>query len=139
MLFTRRRFNLFLGLAIAAQGAVPALVFGKSAGTVTEYANEPAVLTQIDRNGPEAIGAKILEGLVDHDADLKLVPALAVSWEQSPDALRHTFHLRTGVKWHDGKPFSSADVAYSILTLKKVHPRRKSTFANLVDVETPDA
>ncbi|OZI71660.1 ABC transporter substrate-binding protein [Bordetella genomosp. 12] len=139
MLFTRRRFNLLMGLAAIAQGAIPTIVFGKSAGTVTEYANEPAVLTQIDRNGPEAIAAKILEGLVDHDADLKLVPALAVSWEQSPDALRHTFHLRKGVKWHDGKPFTSADVAYSLLTLKKVHPRRKSTFANLVDVETPDA
>ncbi|WP_354066004.1 ABC transporter substrate-binding protein [Devosia sp. 2618] len=118
--------------------AAPLTAFAEASGTVTEYASEPAVLTPIDRNGPETISAKIIEGLLDHDADLNAIPALATSWEQSEDALRHTFHLREGVKWHDGKDFTSADVAYSVLTLKQTHPRRKATFANLVDVETPD-
>ncbi len=37
-------------------------------------------------------------------------PELATSWSWSPDNLKLTFKLREGVKWHDGKPFSSADV-----------------------------
>lgn len=139
MTLTRRQFNLLAGMTAISSVVFPAaLLAAVSAGTVTEYANEPAVLTQIDRNGPELIGAKILDGLIDHDADLNPVPALAERWEQSTDALRHTFHLRKGVRWHDGQPFTSADVAYSILTLKAVHPRRKATFANLTAVETPD-
>jgi len=44
------------------------------------------------------------------------------------------------VKWHDGKPFTSADVKYSALEVwKKLHSRGRSTFATLIDVETPDA
>ncbi|WP_227627450.1 ABC transporter substrate-binding protein, partial [Klebsiella michiganensis] len=44
-----------------------------------------------------------------------------------------------GVKWHDGQPFTAQDVAFSILLLKQVHPRGRLTFANVVDVQTPDA
>lgn len=47
--------------------------------------------------------ANIYEPLVRHDRDLKLEPSLATSWEQtSPTVWR--FHLRSGVKWHDGSP-----------------------------------
>ena len=42
------------------------------------------------------------------------------------------------VKFHDGKPFTSADVAYSIQLLKTVHPRGRNTFANVIEVQTPD-
>ncbi len=37
-------------------------------------------------------------------------PMLAVAWQSAPDGLTHTFRLRQGVRWHDGKPFTSADV-----------------------------
>jgi len=40
----------------------------------------------------------------------KIVPDLAESWSYSPDQTRLTFKLRSGVKWHDGKPFSAKDV-----------------------------
>jgi peptide/nickel transport system substrate-binding protein len=42
------------------------------------------------------------------------VPALAERWEVSPDKLTYTFHLRAGVRWHDGAPFGSRDVAFTI-------------------------
>lgn len=54
----------------------------------------------------------IYESLVGFDKDLKLVPALATSWEQtSPTVWR--FHLRKGVKFHDGTPFTAEDVIFS--------------------------
>ncbi|MGE0733852.1 MAG: ABC transporter substrate-binding protein [Alphaproteobacteria bacterium] len=50
------------------------------------------------------------------------------------------FNLRRGVKWHDGKNFTSDDVAFSILKVWKIaHARGRSTFANVTSVETPDA
>ena len=44
---------------------------------------------------------------------LKLEPCLAESWEISPDQLTYTFHLRHGVKWHDGQPFTADDVKFT--------------------------
>jgi peptide/nickel transport system substrate-binding protein len=44
----------------------------------------------------------------------QLRPALATAWEKSDDGLTWTFHLRKGVKFHDGEPFNAAAVKYSI-------------------------
>jgi peptide/nickel transport system substrate-binding protein len=87
----------------------------------------------------QQISAKMLDGLVVYDKKLDPMPALATSWTVSPDARSVTFKLRDGVKWHDGQPFTSADVKYSFEEiLKKHHPRGRATFANLESVETPD-
>ena len=57
----------------------------------------------------------------------------------SDDARTLTFKLRENVKWHDGVPFTSADVKYTFEEiLKKHHPRGRATFANLEQVDTPD-
>jgi peptide/nickel transport system substrate-binding protein len=52
------------------------------------------------------------ESLTAYDSQLNIVPALAESWEQ-PDDLTYIFHLRRGVKWHDGSDFTAADVKYT--------------------------
>ena len=39
-----------------------------------------------------------------------IVPELATDWAWDEDSTRLVFHLRQGVKWHDGKPFTAADV-----------------------------
>lgn len=85
------------------------------------------------------VSSKIHESLLKIDHDLKPQPLLATGWEASPDGLTYTFKLRSGVKWHDGKDFTSADVKYTVMeVLKKLHPRGRSSFAKVVDVETPD-
>ena len=56
----------------------------------------------------------INEGLLRmNNETLKLEPCLAQSWEISPDQLTYTFHLRHGVKWHDGEPFTADDVKFT--------------------------
>ena len=65
------------------------------------------------------------------------VPGLAQSWTVSPDGKTITFKLQQGVKFHDGQPFTSEDVKFSILeVLKKVHPRGVNTFLRVDSIST---
>ncbi|MGS0897550.1 ABC transporter substrate-binding protein [Burkholderia stagnalis] len=85
------------------------------------------------------VSTNIFDGLVNYDAAGQPVPSLATSWQTSPNGKTLTFHLRHGVKWHDGAAFTSADVRYSALHVwKQVHPRGRVTFAELQDVQVPD-
>jgi peptide/nickel transport system substrate-binding protein len=60
------------------------------------------------------------DGLVRYDREWKqIIPNLAESWEVSEDARTYTFKLREGLKWNNGKPFTSADVAFAVELLKE--------------------
>lgn len=102
--------------------------------------SEPTALVTVSNVATPilSVSAKVTEGLLKYDHDVNPQPQLATQWRVSPDGLTYTFQLRQGVKWHDGRDFSSADVAYSIQLLKQIHPRGRNTFANLVAVDTPD-
>ncbi|MBI1386683.1 MAG: peptide ABC transporter substrate-binding protein [Rhizobiales bacterium] len=69
--------------------------------------------------------------LTEVDVDGKLIGALAESWQASPDAATWTFELRKGVTFHDGKPFTSADVIASINHHRG--PDSKSPIKQIVD------
>jgi peptide/nickel transport system substrate-binding protein len=60
-----------------------------------------------------SISGLVFNGLVKYDKNLTLVGDLAESWDISGDGLVITFHLRRDVKWHDGHPFTAADVLYT--------------------------
>ncbi|MCO6418447.1 ABC transporter substrate-binding protein [Siccirubricoccus sp. KC 17139] len=110
-------------------------------GTLTiALSSEPTALVSATTVVTPAlsVSGKVTEGLLRYDFDLNPQPELATEWNVSPDGLRYVFRLRPGVKWHDGKDFTAADVAFSLLLLKQVHPRGRSTFANLTEVLTPD-
>jgi len=72
-----------------------------------------------------SIAGMIYNGLVKYDKNMNVVGDLAESWDISQNGLIITFHLRRGVKWHDGAPFTSADVLY--------------TYRVTVDPQTPTA
>ena len=76
-------------------------------GRLDVHAESPLVVQQAT--------AGIYSGLLHYDPDepSKIVGDLAERWTVSPDGKTYTFHLRKGVKWHDGQPFSSADVKAS--------------------------
>ncbi|MCU5774461.1 ABC transporter substrate-binding protein [Erwiniaceae bacterium BAC15a-03b] len=141
-LFGRAIYLLFLGISLISAAAQGASTTPEKGGTLTLILpSEPSSLVALATVAQPviAVSSKVNEGLLTYDYDLNPLPQLATSWEISPDGKQYTFHLRKGVKWHDGQPFSAEDVAFSINLLKKTHPRAKATFANVESIETPDA
>lgn len=58
--------------------------------------------------------SRLLSGLVNFDPKTELfVPALAKSWTVSEDGLSYTFHLRKGLLWSDGQPFTAEDIIFT--------------------------
>ena len=64
----------------------------------------------------ERVGGLIFDALVKKDAHYNLQPWLAIGWEQ-PDPLTWVFHLRDGVRFHDGKLLDAEDVVWTIESL----------------------
>ncbi len=60
-----------------------------------------------------SVAGMVFNGLVKYDKDMNIVGDLAESWDVTQNGLVITFHLRKGVQWHDGKPFTAADVLYT--------------------------
>src|SRR6218665_1938216 len=119
---TRRGFLMASAAfgAVAAAGLPAFAATPARGGTATLLiSSEPPVLTTIAHTAYNSVyvSPKVTEGLLTYDFDLNPQPLLAKSWAISDDGLRYTFNLRSGVKWHDGKPFTAADVAFSIRTL----------------------
>ncbi len=140
--------SLVLAACVAAALAAPAvrsaaeetpryggtLVFAIGANPETL---NPAITTGVNAL---AVDCKMFNGLVWLDRDWNPQPELARSWSVTPDGLTYTFKLVENAKWHDGKPFTSADVKFTMgEVLAKFHPRTRLAFANLAGIDTPDA
>ena len=100
----------------------------------------PGLMIGLIQNGPtQMVAGQIYESLLRYDEDLEPMPGLAREWEISDDGLAYTFRLHEGVLWHDGEPFTSDDVAFSIdVFLRETHPRLRSALVHLDRIETPD-
>ncbi len=116
---------------------------------------DPSTVTMIIESSPnnldlrqgtdaqsERVGGLIFDALVKKDEHYELRPWLATSWEQ-PDALTWVFHLRDGVRFHDGRPLEAQDVVYTIESLidasvGSLVTAKSGNFAAVERAEAPD-
>jgi len=105
--------------------------------------NDPPSLSLIgktDRN-VNKLAVQITDSLVQYDSQLNYVPRLAKSWSFSEDRRTLTFKLRPGVRWHDGREFTSADVALTLELVRRPEVENRTyapLFEDLESVRTPD-
>jgi peptide/nickel transport system substrate-binding protein len=77
------------------------------------------------------------ETLVTIDENASPIPMLAAKWEVLDNGLTYRFELRKGVKFHNGKEMTSADVKASLERFGRISPE-KQTMASVASIETPD-
>ena len=122
-------------LLIAAAAILVGLAGLPASAQTLRYANQ-GTLKSLDpytfkESTTIAHHAHVYEGLTARDKDLKIIPALAESWE-TPEPTRWRFHLRKGVKFHNGEPFTADDVIFSA-------DRVRATGSNFLSNVPPDA
>jgi peptide/nickel transport system substrate-binding protein/oligopeptide transport system substrate-binding protein len=88
---------------------------------------DPALSTDVPTG--RAVGY-LFDGLTRFTPDAKVEPALAARWDVTPDGLTYTFHLRSGVKFHDGSPFTAHNVVSS--WQRALDPKTKSGAAQFL-------
>ncbi len=106
-----------------------------SSTLVAAISGDPGQLnTAITTNGGVHTAAALLyDGLVALDDSLRPTPGLAVRWEVENGGARYRFHLRPGVTWHDGVPFTASDVSFTFeQLLLKYHARTRASMASVV-------
>lgn len=142
-----RRSLLAGTTALAVAAALPRRLFAEAprrgGRLVVAADSEPKNLNPaiVASNGVFFISSKVIEPLAEasYDGEDGLAPRLATAWEGSADGLSVTFRLRQGVTWHDGKPFTAADVAFSALNVwKPLQNLGRVVFKDLEAVDTPD-
>src|SRR6202047_2769153 len=108
-----------LSVALVSLGAADGALAQKQAGTLRVYHRDSPASMSIHEEGTVGVMMPMMgvfNNLVMFDQHVpqnsldSIVPDLASSWSWSEDGKELTFKLRPGVKWHDGKPFTAADV-----------------------------
>jgi peptide/nickel transport system substrate-binding protein len=139
-----------VGLTLAL-GAADAALAQKEGGVLKVYHRDSPASMSIHEEGSYSVMMPMMpvfNNLVLFDQHVaqnslkSIVPELATSWAWNEDGTELTFKLRTGVKWHDGKPFTAADVkcTWDLLQDKGKDKfrinYRGSWYFNLTDVTT---
>lgn len=112
---------------------------GKRGGTLNiGYPTQPVTLdAHVSSNtAVKDISREIYEQLVTLDKDAQVIPLLAESYEISDDKLSYTFHLRQGVKFHNGKELQAEDVVASLNRWIKLSSHGKANFVGAKAKET---
>src|SRR3712207_4364356 len=141
-----RRDALFSASATLFSPLLPRLSFAQEAptrgGVLTAHlGSEQRILNPALRasTGVYLITSKIVEALVDLDAKGNPIPVLATSWEAASDGKTVTFKLRQGVTWHDGRPFTAADVQFTAMEMWKKHLNYGTQLQQYLEaVDTPE-
>src|SRR5712671_5944571 len=103
-------------LLAATNVVIVAFAMSPASAQTLRYANQGTLKSldpyTLNESTTHAHLGHVYEGLVTRDKDLKIIPALAESWE-TPEPTRWRFHLRKNVKFHNGDPFTADDVLFS--------------------------
>ena len=122
-------------LLVATFASVLAFAVSPASAQVLRYANQGELKSldpyTLKETTTIAHHAHVYEGLVTRGKDLKIAPALAESWE-TLDPTHWRFHLRKGVKFHNGDPFTADDVVFSA-------QRVRANGSNFLSNVPPDA
>jgi peptide/nickel transport system substrate-binding protein len=109
-------------LLAAATATILALALVPASAQTLRYANQGDLKSldpyTLNESTTHAHLGHVFEGLVARDRDLKIIPALAESWE-TPEPTRWRFNLRKGVKFQNGDPFTADDVVFSADRVRK--------------------
>ena len=133
-------FSRLMGAAALATVALSAApVFAEGGTLVIASSQVPRHLNGAVQSGIATAvpSTQIFASPMRYDENWEPQPYLAKSWEVSEDGLSVTLNLVDNATFHDGKPVTSEDVAFSIMTIKENHPF-KSMFAPVEAIETPD-
>ncbi len=109
---------ILAGVLARAAFTAPTITLPQPGGTYTEgivgnpYLINP-VLAQANPVDQDMVSL-IFSGLTRADVDGTILPDLATHWEITNDGMVYTFYLREDVYWHDGAPFTSADVVLTV-------------------------
>ncbi|MCC7347543.1 MAG: hypothetical protein IT538_09125 [Variibacter sp.] len=139
---TTGRRSLLLGAAMAA-AATQASARGSAEQITVAQSSDVLTLDPSQDTSPISLNAfkNIFDQLTDIAADGSVAPQLATAWEASPDNTVWTFTLRTDAKFHDGKPVTAADVAWSYTKIMADGRSPVRTFVGAikeVEVVAPD-
>jgi len=88
----------------------------------------------------EHIDSLIFDSLVRRDEHFAIQPWLATGWD-NPDPLTYIFHLRSGVRFQDGRPLTSKDVKWTIDSMLNgtIASVKSQTYRNVASIDIPDA
>jgi len=140
-----KRFSMMLlivslALSVGLGMTGTAVAESKRGGTlIVIFNNTPRHLNPAVQSGSNTMipGAQIFAAPLRYDDKWQPQPYLAKSWKFSEDGLSLTLKLVEHATFHDGKPITSEDVAFSIKTVKENHPF-KTMFEPVERVDTPD-
>lgn len=126
--------------AIAVTGLATTPVYAEGGTLVIGSTQSPRHLNGSVQSGVATAvpSTQLFASPLRYDENWDPQPYLAESWEVSEDGLSVTLNLVKNATFHDGKPVTSEDVAFSIMNTKENHPF-KSMFAPVETIETPDA
>src|SRR5271154_3204128 len=147
----KRRNSVPAGAPLAGAPASGALMTSRSraadepvkGGTLIWGHSETTQNLDIHQTGTAStirVLQNVHDAIVTIDKNFTVIPSLAKSFEQSPDGLTYTFHLRPDVKFHDGKTMTSADVKYSFdrCRAKETGAVNFEVFNDVASIETSD-
>ena len=142
-IFNKAAFTLILATVCICAAGVSASTATRGNTVVVAVTSDPGHFNPGITTGynVHVVADSMFNGLLALDANFSPSPDLAVSWTVDKDSKIYTFSLVKNARWHDGKPFTSADVKFTFeKILLKFHSRTKAGLGSVIEaIETPDA